>query len=311
MSAASHESVNGEMLECVWDAGAVLGESPLYDPRNNALLWLDIKGGALLTYCIDSGETSRSPLNGKFSALALRAKGGYVAANQDGFHFLERSGPTHSGGPEGEAKWVLTPRPAVLKGEAKGNRFNDGKADPFGGFWAGTMDDQEINDTAGNWWHLSPSGDVQCLRRGFHVTNGPAFDPHRQTAYFTDSARRTVFKARYEAPGELTDVDTFKQFKDPFGYPDGMTVDAKGCLWIAFWDEACIRRFSPQGDILQKIPVPALRPTSLVFAKGALFITSASIGLSQAQREAYPLSGGLFRIKTPDALSPDIQYFKG
>jgi len=278
---------------------AILGEGPLYDPRSGRLLFLDIRGGALFAYDPSTEKVRRYAAPGAISALGLRRKGGYVCARKEGFAFLTLAGDA------AEAYPLCNP-----EASATGNRFNDGKVDLSGGFWAGTMDEKERDTTAGSWWRLGADRAVRKLDKGFHVTNGPAFDAARGRVYFTDSARQTIFSARAEADG-FSGKSVFLRFKDGDGYPDGMDVDADGCLWVAFWDGAAVRRFSPEGALLGEIAIPARRPTSLALVGDRAFVTSARGGLTPEELATRPLSGALFEIVLSRDLSAPPRYFEG
>jgi sugar lactone lactonase YvrE len=191
--------------------------------------------------------------------------------------------------------------------DVPGNRFNDGKADPLGGFWAGTMDDSEKSVT-GAWWRLAPDGAVTKIDTGYHVTNGPAFDPVRGRVFLTDSAKQTVFVADTDG-ASISNKRVFLQFSEGDGYPDGMEIDNEGCLWIAFWDGWVVRRFSPEGGLLTGVKLPVPRPTSIAFAGDKLFVTSASVGLDEAAKKNAPLSGGLFCIELSHKLGSAVRYF--
>lgn len=278
---------------------AVLGEGPLFDPRIRRLLFLDIKGVALFAYDPQTEQTERYAAPGMVSALGLRRKGGYVCARRDGFAQLTL------GAGAVEMSAIFDP-----EADIPGNRFNDGKVDLTGGFWAGTMDEKETDQRAGAWWRLSPGGAVSKLAHGFHVTNGPAFDPDRGRVYFTDSARRTIFVAGVEAGG-FSGKRVFLQFEAGDGYPDGMEVDADGNLWVAFWDGAAVRRFSPEGGLLEEIALPAPRPTSVALVGDRVYVTSARVGLKADDLAAWPLSGALFEIALTRPVAPPPRYFEG
>lgn len=278
---------------------AILGEGPLFDPRTRRLVFLDIKGGALFAYDPQTEKTERYGAPGMVSALGLRRKGGYVCARGDGFAFLTL------GGHAIETSALCNPEAGL-----PGNRFNDGKVDPFGGFWAGTMDDLEKDRAAGSWWRLAPDGGVSKLDGGFHVTNGPAFDAARGRVYFTDSARQTIFVAKAEEGG-FTGKRVFLQFQAGEGYPDGMDVDADGQLWVAFWDGAAVRRFSPDGELLEEIAIPAPRPTSVALVGDRAYVTSARAGLKPDELAAGPQSGALFEIALSRPVSSPPRYFEG
>lgn len=286
-------------VRCVAPVEAILGEGPLFDPRIERLLFLDIKGGKIFRYDPQTEKTETFAAPGKVSALGLRRNGGYVCARKDGFAFLDF----------GVDAVRMTPV-AAPETDRPENRFNDGKVDPFGGFWAGTMDEKEKDACAGNWWRLSPDLKAMKIDEGFHVTNGPAFDAARGRVYFTDSARRTVFIARATTSG-FEDKRVFLKFDGDEGYPDGMDVDSEGCVWIAFWDGAAVRRFSSGGDLLEVIDMPIPRPTSVALVGDRAYVTSARVGLDASALSAAPTSGGFFEIQLGRDAATSPVYFAG
>jgi len=271
--------------ECVWDARAILGEGPVWDGQ--ALWWTDIKAPALHRYEPAGGGKTSWEAPEPVGSFLIEPDGRLLAAMKSGFARLTL--PSDGGAIEVEP--VCQPEAAT-----PGNRFNDGKRAPDGSFWAGTMDDAEAI-ASGAWWRLDPDGTSRCLETGYRVTNGPAFDAARGRAYLTDSARQTVFITDLDGGGSgFSNKRVFAQFGDGDGYPDGMETDADGCLWIAFWDGWRIDRYDPEGVLMARIEMPVARPTSLAFADGDIYVTSASIGL-----EGQALAGGLFRIELSEA----------
>jgi len=285
-------------IQCVWERKALLGEGPLYDPRNGTLLWVDIKAAKLFRLHLTSSEKTCWDLPVAISSLGVRRISGYICSRVDGFHEFEII----------DDKSVVFKRIVNPEIDNPLNRFNDGKVDPEGGYWAGTMEDAETDDTAGNWWRLAPGGDVTQMDQGYHVTNGPAFDVSRSRIYLTDSARQTIFVARFK-DGVLSDKRVFKNFESGEGYPDGMTVDRHGYLWVCFWDGSCLRRFNPDGECVLKVDMPVARPTSLAFFGDTAFVTSASIGLSKTALLEAPLSGSLFKVCFDTALSSEARVY--
>jgi sugar lactone lactonase YvrE len=285
--------------ENIANVSAVLGEGPLWDPRDEKLYWLDIKGEKIFRHDPKSSVNEAFAAPGNVSALALARRGGFVCATRNGFARL-----VIENGAAG-----LTPI-ADPESSLPDNRFNDGKADPAGGFWAGTMDDTE-KATAGSWWRLAPDGAVTKIDSGYRVTNGPAFDAARGRVFLTDSAKQKVYVADTDGTG-VNDKKIFLQFGEGDGYPDGMEVDAEGCLWIAFWDGFAVRRFSPDGALLMEIAMPVPRPTSLVIVDDNLFVTSASAGLSEDSLRRHPASGALFRVMPSRSLAApaSVRYFE-
>ncbi|WP_298308764.1 SMP-30/gluconolactonase/LRE family protein [uncultured Erythrobacter sp.] len=278
-------TLNAKLIGCVSDDGALLGESPVWDERDGYVYWLDIKGRKIFCYSPEDRSTRSTQTQVELSAIAPNAGGGFIAAGASGFSNVQISGETAVVSP------IIDP-----EADLPSNRFNDGKLDRTGGFWAGTMDDAE-QDVTGSWWRLAQDGSVSKLAGGFKVTNGPAFDLEGGRVFLTDSARQIVFVAETDGVS-LGATKPFLQFARGDGFPDGMEVDCERCLWIAFWDGACVRRFSPQGELLLQIDLPVPRPTSLAFAPGGLYVTSASIGLDTNSMGAAPQSGGLFFLST-------------
>ena len=166
------------------------------------------------------------------------------------------------------------------------NRFNDGKLDLKGRFWAGPMDDAEEAPT-GSLYRLDADLRWSVQDHGYRVSNGPAFSPDGRWLYHADSADRVIHRMALREPeGDLAERGEFARFDARHGYPDGMTCDAEGCLWVAFWDGWCIRRLSPDGAILCEVRLPVARPTSCAFAGAGLdrlFVSSAGGPLFQLE----------------------------
>ena len=266
----------------------MLGEGPLWVGHEQALYWVDIKAPAVHSYKPEGAVKTSWPMPEKIGCLVYRQGTGFLAALQSGFVRIEfgASGTT-----------PLITAIANPEADLPGNRFNDGKLDAMGRFWAGTMDDAE-RETTGAWWQLDERNQVHEIDSGYKVTNGPAFDAARGRVYLTDSAAQTIYVARPGGDGCIENKQVFLRFGPVEGYPDGMTTDHEGNLWVAFWDGGCIRRITPEGNADREILMPVPRPTSLAFGadKDTLYVTSASIGLSAAALQAAPLSGGVFIV---------------
>ena len=185
------------------------------------------------------------------------------------------------------------------------NRFNDGKCDCSGRFWAGTMS-KKLDSGYGD---SGPAGSVYCLEPDLRISrkienvtisNGLGWSPDNGTLYYIDSPTKTVAAYDFDRRnGGISRKRVVVELPDGFvGMPDGMCVDAEGMLWIALWGGAGVTRWDPAtGGLLQKLAVPALNVTSCVFGGtklDELFITTARLG---TDTQAYPLAGGLFRVK--------------
>ncbi len=272
-------------VTCVADVHAVLGEGPVWVEHEAALYWVDIKGRKIFRFDAD-GELSEWATPMRVGSLAPRASGGFIGGTDQGiaaYRATTQDGSTSS----------TTPKPHLPD-----NRFNDGKVDRHGRFWAGTMDDTE-QQASGSLYRLRADVDGVVVDRDYKVTNGPAFSPSGDLMYHNDSARQVTYAFDLDADGNASNKRVFLQFAEGDGYPDGMTVDAEGCLWIAFWDGWCVRRYSPGGELMQTVDMPVARPTSCAFGGPGLdrlYVTSASIGLDEDALAVQPNAGGLFMV---------------
>ena len=272
-------------IRCVADCRALLGEGPIWVAREQALYWVDIKSARLFRLSED-GSVAQWDMPEPVCSLAPREGGGFIAGTRRGFALIE---------PEGSRFEFV----GELEPHLPGNRMNDGKVDRQGHFWAGTMDDAEEAAT-GSLYRLHADLTPNRIDEGYKVTNGPAFSPDGRILYHSDSARRTIYAFDLEESGEASNKRVLAQFDEEHGFPDGMTVDAEGAIWAGFWDGWCIRRLSPQGEILETLRLPVQRPTSCAFGGpqlDRLYVTSARIGLDAKALESQPQAGGVFMIE--------------
>lgn len=266
---------------CFWNVRAVLGEGPIYDQRDRSLYFVDIKGQRLHRISLSSGTKNTWDMPEPICWVIPRAsEAGFVAGFQSGFAFLKLDPLSiqHFGSPEIE-------RPT--------NRLNDGKADRAGRVWAGSMDNEEKQDS-GALYRLDPMLHWMRMDDGYGVANGPTFSPVGDKLYHADSAKRVVYRFDLAEDGTLSDRQVFTRFEDSWGFPDGMTTDQDGHVWIAHWDGSRVSRFTPEGRLDRSIPLPVSRPTSCTFGGDRLdrlFVTSAAIGKNDE-----PLAGGLFEV---------------
>jgi sugar lactone lactonase YvrE len=268
-------------ISCVADVQAILGEGPVWVVQERALYWVDINGRKIFRLRNGEAQSWETPI--KVGSLAPRRQGGFVAGTDQGLAFVDLE----------EERFDVFANPEE---DLPDNRFNDGKVDRSGRFWAGTMDSHE-RKALGSLYRLDPGLELAVIDTGYHVTNGPAFSPDGRTMYENDSARQVTYAFDLDAAGNAAGRRVFRQHGKGEGYPDGMTVDADGCLWIAFWDGWCVRRYAPDGELLQTVEVPVQRPTACAFGGEnltTLFVTSARRGIEGTDLDNQPLAGGLF-----------------
>ncbi|HMJ93765.1 MAG TPA: SMP-30/gluconolactonase/LRE family protein [Allosphingosinicella sp.] len=273
-------------IACVAAVHAILGEGPVWVAARNALYWTDIEGRRVYRRDFADGNVSQWATPFRVGSLAPYKGGGFVAGTDRGLYFADPERNLYNP--------IADPEP-----ELPTNRFNDGKVDRAGRFWAGTMDGTE-KAAQGSLYRLDPDLSLTRVDEGYSVTNGPAFSPDGRILYHNDSGRQLTYAFDLDEAGNVSNRRAFASFGTGDGYPDGMTVDSEGCLWIAFWDGWCLRRLSPEGELLEVLQVPVARPTSCAFGGpdlDHLFITSARRDFDETALAAQPQAGGLFVAK--------------
>ena len=269
--------------ECIVESGCELGEGPLWVPETGVLWWVDIFGDSLHAFRPATGVYEKKEFGQAVTSISLRVGGGFIATTRKSVVYLDAEGAI-----EREVESIEADLPR--------NRFNDAKVDPRGRLWAGTMDDGVENAT-GRLYRLTQEG-LRAFDEGYVVTNGPAFSLDGRVLYHASSIEKVVYAFDLADDGALTNKRAHIVFAPEDGGPDGMTTDVEGGLWIAHFGGARVTRFTPDGRKDRHIDVPASNITSCAFGGEGLdelYITSAWIDLSDAERAAQPLAGGLFR----------------
>jgi sugar lactone lactonase YvrE len=264
------------------NAKATLGEGPVWDAKSQTLYWIDV-----LEKRIYAGPKLFLQLEDFVGCLAPRKDGGLVIAQRFGF-------------------WTFDPASNRLttyaspKGEPSNNRFNDGKCDPRGRFVAGTMDHNE-QEASGSLYSLSTEGRLKKLLKEIRISNGLAWSPDGKILYFIDTPSREVKAFDYDLDtGQIANPRVIIRFEKTFGWPDGMTSDTDGNLWIAMWGGARVSQWKPDGTLLAQFGVAATNVTSCVFGgpkMNELYVTTARVGMDAAALKKYPHAGGVFRME--------------
>jgi len=290
--------------EVVVPAGAELGERPFWDAATGTLGWVDIHAGRLHRYRPGVGvDEVHLEAGVPVSAAAPRRGGGYVLAAADGFRLA---------GPDGQPA-AETRRPP---GMARDVRFNDGACDPAGRFWAGTVA-ADRRPGGGALYRLDPGGRITLMLDGVTESNGLGWSPDGTTMYYIDSGEpRPRIRAFGFDPvaGSLGPSRDLLTAPAELGIPDGLVVDAAGCLWVAFWGGSAVRRYSPDGELLAELPVPVSQPSCPASGGAALtdlYVTTAWEGMTPAQRAAEPLAGHLLRTRVEGVAGQPAAAFAG
>lgn len=258
-----------------------VGEGPVWIAAESALYWVDVLGANLRRLSLGDGTLRHWSMPEPIGfVVPRRNRTGFVAGLKSGFHLLTLD------------PYACAPI-SDPEAHVPDNRLNDGKVDAKGRLWAGTM--AMTGDVpSGALYRLDPDRSCHTIDIGYLVTNGPAFSPDERRLYHADSPRRVIYRFRLDSCGALHAKEVFVRFSDEWGYPDGMTVDVEGCLWVAHWGGGRISRFDPAGKLDSAITLPVPNITSCAFAGEALdrlFVTSAREGCA-GQRHA----GALFEV---------------
>jgi len=258
-------------IECILQCDNHLGEGPVWDVEEGRLYWLDCTGprfGKKAVWRMDpkTGKVENWDLPKDIGAMALREKGGAVAAMCDGFYFM------HFKGDQIELELIKE-----VDAEITRTRLNDGKVDRYGRFFAGGMDDKEELRNCG-LWRLDPDLSVHKVEDGLMCTNGPCWSPDDKTFYIADTFIEEFWAYDYNiANGSLSNKRVHATTKDDAGVADGSTVDEEGYMWNAQLISGDLVRYAPDGSIERRIGMPVNNITSVMFGGDkldVLYVTS-------------------------------------
>ena len=277
-------------VECVVDAGARLGECPLWSPEEQLLYWVDIDGKKIHRYDPSSGTDEYRDIDSRPGSIALtRSAGRMLLATEHQLAWFDWE--TSAVDP-----WV------ELEPADTGNRLNDGRCDRAGRFWVGSMFERAADGLFTGLLHrIDGDGQAVTVRHDIGVTNGLAFSPDGTTMYFADTLHDTVWAYDYDpATGMQSNERVFIDFADKPGRPDGACVDAEGGYWVACVYGWALMRFTPDGAVDQTIELPVHTPTMPAFGGpdlDVLFFTSIGEGGSFDFADGQECPGGLFALE--------------
>lgn len=273
-------------VRCVYHDRAQLGEGVFWSDREQKVFWIDIEGHRVCRYDPATGKNDSVFVGQQVGTVIENASGGLVVGLKDGVYALDYE--------TGElAKWC-----DPMLGDQE-NRLNDGKAGPDGRFYVGGMgpDGKQSlyrieNDTT----------TFSTVESGLSCSNGLVWSLDRKTFYYIDSPRKVVWAYDFELDsGDISNRRVVVDIRGEDCMPDGMTIDAEGKLWVAFWEGWGVRRYDPEsGELLQEIKLPVARVTTCAFGGtdlDTLYITTASIGFEDSDWDREPQAGGLFAVK--------------
>lgn len=282
------------------DSKSALGEGAFWAAHEKVLYWIDIEGGLLNSYNPADATNEIFEMGKKIGTVVPVNDSKVIVALEDGAYTYDVNG--------GELTLLCQP----FQGQT-GVRFNDGKCDPEGRLWVGTM----ANDCKSNiaaLYKIDGSGKYLKMIENVIISNGIVWTSDKKSMYYIDTPTKKIVQYDYDnASGNISNKKVIIEVPDSIGSPDGMAIDKNNNIWVAMWGGASVRGYNPKtGKMIATIEVPAPNVTSIAFGGDnldILFITTAQIGLNEESLRKYPLSGSMFSVK-PGVVGVPSAYFK-
>ncbi len=290
-------------IEVLVDQKALNGEGPSWDVKHSLLYWIDIFRATIFLYDPHTRKNQAYDLSASFETIgtvAPCARGGVIFAPDRKIAHYDFS----------TQKVTIL---AEVEPDKPEHRFNDGKCDPHGRFMAGTMRKEPNGTYPGALYSLEKNGKVSKLLDGLGISNGLGWSPDYRTFYLADSYSRDVWAFDYDLEtGKISRQRVAFTIQEGEAVADGLTTDQEGMVWLALWDGACVQRWNPRsGELLGTYPFPAKRTSCPVFGgeeMNEFYVTSASVGLTDEDWQAYPHNGALMRVKTEFTGMPSFTF---
>lgn len=275
-------------VELVIDSKSELGEGAIWNPKTGELVWINITG-EILNFYNPKTDNNKEMFTGQMIGTVVPTEtGNFLVALQNGIYQFN---------PEtGAKKRIVDPEE-----DLPDNRFNDGKCDPSGRLWAGTMSIKDVKE-AGALYRLDADSSIHKMVENVSISNGIVWSLNYTKMYYIDTPTQKVMGYDYDnATGEISNPKLAIEIPKEMGSPDGMTIDADGYLWIALWGGSAVGCWSPEsGELVRVIEVPAKNVTSCAFGDddlGTLYITTARESTSNDELKKFPFAGGVFKIR--------------
>jgi len=273
--------------ECVWKAKTLLGEGTLWVKSLNSIFFVDIKKKKIFILNTKNYRKKIIKVNKEIGFLSHVKKSIFILGLKGELRIVD-------------LKTKKKIKSIIIEKEKPQNRLNDGKTDPRGRLWFGSMDNLERNVESGSLYCLDNNLKLSKVDSNYMITNGPAFIDAKNF-FHTDSRKKVIYKIKIDNNLNIKRKKIFRKFSKSEGSPDGMTIDRFNNLWVCHFGGACISVFNKKGKKIHKIKLPAKNITNCTFGgpkNTDLYITTALKGLKKSDIKKYHSSGSLFKIKT-------------
>ena len=272
--------------KCVWKSKLLLGEGTLWVPKLNSIFFVDIKKKKILILNTKTNKKKILNINKEIGFVAHIKKSIFILGLKSELRIVN-------------LKNLKNLYSLKIELDKPNNRINDGKIDPMGRLWFGTMDNLEKNQS-GSLYCLDCYLKLRKVDDKYFITNGPTF-LSKNSFYHTDSKKRVIYKININNKFQIIKKNIFIKFSKKEGSPDGMTTDINNNLWVCHYSGACISVYDLKGNKIHQIYLPVKNVTNCTFGgikNDELFISTARKDMSFKELKKYPLSGSLFRVKT-------------
>ena len=283
-----HLKTDKVQVELTYESKSILGEGAFWDHKNKRLYWVDIDGMKVHIYDPKTKENKSFDTPTQVGTVVPKNKAEAVIALADGVYILN----TDTG-----AINLLSD----VESEMTYNRFNDGKCDPNGNLWIGSMHFKQSSPKA-NLYKVDPMGKATKMLDSITISNGIVWTQDKTTMYYIDTPTMHIRAFDFDPINSTISNERIAVVvPESLGYPDGMAIDSEDKLWVGLWNGNSVARFDPiKGTLMSKIEVPAHNVTSCSFGGKnfeTLYITTASVDMTEEEQKKYPLAGSLFEVK--------------
>jgi L-arabinonolactonase len=283
---------------CAAQTGDVLGEVPIWCPRERALYWIDAFRPAIRRLVPVTGEVTSWTPPQKLGSFALRETGGFLLATRIGIATFDPA--------SGAFELVANP-----EADRPGNLLNDGRCDRQGRFWVGSMD-KMLQKLAGRLYRIDADHSAHVMDDDIFLFNGICFSPDGRVVYYADSHHKRIYARDLDAAsGAVGPRKLFAATEGRPGVPDGATVDAEGFLWSAQFDSGTVVRYAPDGRVDRVVTLPVSRPTACTFGGDdlrTLYVTTATFRLPEEKRAREPHAGGVLAVDVGVGGVPEVRF---
>ena len=273
--------------ECVWKLKSLLGEGTLWVKSLNSIFFVDIKKKKIFILNTKNRKKKIIKVNKEIGFLSQVKKSIFILGLKGELRIVDLK-------TKKKIKSIIVEKDKPL------NRLNDGKTDPRGRLWFGSMDNLERNVESGSLYCLDNNFKLTKVDSNYMITNGPAFIDTKNF-FHTDSRKKIIYKIKIDNNLNIKRKKIFKKFSRFDGSPDGMTIDKLKNLWVCHFGGACISVFNKKGKKIHKIDLPAKNVTNCTFGgknNTDLFISTARKSMNKTDLQKFKFSGSLFKVKT-------------